>query len=158
MNSACLPPDEECNTDTPLSKQMRGLRRKRQKFTRTLNRNVLHSGLNQKDSSFDYAAHREQNNNIPSANTQQICAATTLAKERSPLSKVKRDRSALKASLEASVVKQRRLHLTCKRNKKKITDLKKINNQLMQDILQERRTSNKHQCPRPASFLAKLWK
>jgi len=41
------------------------------------------------------------------------------------------------------VVKRRRLHLTGEHNKKKITDLKNINNQLMQDILRERHTSNK---------------
>ena len=95
-----------CASQDPLSRKMRGLKWKRQKFTRTLSGHVP-SGLNQKDSSLDYAAYREQNDIIPSANAQQIHAATTPAKARSPHSKVKRDRRALKASLEASIVKQR---------------------------------------------------
>ena len=95
------------------------------------------------DSSFNYAAHREQNNIIPSANAQQFCAAITPAKARSPLSKVKRDRRALKASLEASLVKRRRLHLTSERQKQKTVNLKDRNNKLMQDILREHCVSNK---------------
>jgi len=83
------------------------------------------------------------NDILPSANAQQIRAATTPAKARSPLSKVKRDRSALKASLEASSKKQRRLEWSGERNEKKIAELKNINNQLMQDVLRERRASNK---------------
>ncbi len=85
----------------------------------------------------------KQNNILPSANAQQIRAATTPAKAMSPLSKVKTDCIALKASLEASVVKRRQLQLTGEHNKIKITHLKNINNQLMQDTLRECRMFNK---------------
>ena len=111
---------------------MKGLKRKR-KFTRTLE---APSSTNQKTTNFDYAA-------FPALNVQQICAATAPAKARSPLSKVKRDRRAFKASLEASISKQRRLQWTAEQQQKKIAVLKGRNNQLMQDILRERRASNK---------------
>ena len=125
-----------------LSRKMRGLKKKRRKFTRGLSPRAP-SGGNQKDSSFDFGAYRELNNNLPALNAQQIRAATAPAKARSPLSKVKRDQRALKASLKSSISKRRRLQLTGEQQQRKITDLKKRNNQLMQDILQERRTSNK---------------
>jgi hypothetical protein len=125
-----------------LSRKMRGLKKKRRKFTRGLSPRAP-SGGNQKDSSFDFAAYRELNDNLPALNAQQIRAATAPAKARSPLSKVKRDRRAFKASLEASISKQRRLQWTAERQQKKIADLKGRNNQLLQDILQERRVSNK---------------
>ena len=99
--------------------------------------------IRKKNSSFDFAAYRELNDNLPTLNAQQIRAATAPAKARSPLSKVKRDRRAFKASLEASISKQRRLQWTAERQQKKITDLKGRNNQLMQDILRERCASNK---------------
>jgi hypothetical protein len=146
VNAECARQDEVVNADRArqdaLSRKMRGLKKKRRKFTRTLSGHVP-SGSDQKDSSFNYAAYRELNDILPSANAQQIRAATTPAKARSPLSKVKRDRSALKASLEASSNKQRRLEWSGERNEKKIADLKTINNQLMQDVLRERRASNK---------------
>ena len=88
-----------------LSRKMRGLRRKRRKFTRTLSGHVPF-GSDQKDSSFDYERYLQSNNILPTVNAQQICAATAPAKARSPLSKVKRDRRALKASLKASITKQ----------------------------------------------------
>jgi hypothetical protein len=125
-----------------LSRKMRGLKKKRRKFTRGLSPRAP-SGGNQKDSSFDFAVYRELNDNLPALNAQQIRAATAPAKARSPLSKVKRDRRAYKASLEASISKRRRLQWTAERQQKKIADLKGRNNQLMQDILQERRVSNK---------------
>jgi hypothetical protein len=114
------------------ARQMKGLKRKR-KFTRTLE---APSSTNQKTTNFDYAA-------FPALNVQQICAATAPAKARSPLFKVKRDRRAFKASLEASITKRRRLQWTAERQQKKIADLKGRNNQLMQDILRERCASNK---------------
>ena len=125
-----------------LSRKMRGLKKKRRKFTRGLSPRAP-SGGNQKDSSFDFAVYRELNDNLPALNAQQIRAATAPAKARSPLSKVKRDRRAYKASLEASISRRRRLQMTTERQQKKIADLKGRNNQLMQDILQERRVSNK---------------
>ena len=94
-----------------LSRKMRGLKKKRRKFTRGLSPRAP-SGGNQKDSSFNFAAYRELNDNLPALNAQQIRAATVPAKARSPLSKVKRDQRAFKASLEASISKQRRLQWT----------------------------------------------
>jgi hypothetical protein len=125
-----------------LSRKTRGLKKKRRKFTRGLSPRAP-SGGNQKDSSFDFAAYWELNDNLPALNAQQIRAAIAPAKARSPLSKVKRDRRAFKASLEASISKQRRLQWTAERQQKKIAVLKGRNNQLMQDILRERRASNK---------------
>ena len=125
-----------------LSRKTRGLKKKRRKFTRGLSPRAP-SGGNQKDSSFDFAAYWELNDNLPALNAQQIRAAIAPAKARSPLSKVKMDRRAFKASLEASISKQRRLQWTAERQQKKIAVLKGRNNQLMQDILRERRASNK---------------
>jgi hypothetical protein len=125
-----------------LSRKMRGLKNKRRKFTRGLSPQAPSEG-NQKNSSFDFAAYWEQNGILPAVNAQQVRAATAPAKARSPRSKVKRDRRALKASLEASITKRRRLQLTGERNEKKIANLKNRNNQLMQDIIRERRASNK---------------
>ncbi len=47
----------------------------------------------------------------------------------------------MKASLEASIIQL--MQRTGERHKKKIANLKDLNNQLMQDILQEHRASNK---------------
>ena len=118
---------------------MKGLKRKR-KFTRIIE---APSSTNQKITNFDYAAFREENEMHANENAREVRAAIAPAKARSPLSKVKRDRSALKASLEASITKRRRLQLTGQRNEKKITNLKILNNQLMRDIFRERRASNK---------------
>ena len=60
-------------------------------------------------------------------------AAIAPAKARSPLSKIKRDHTVLKASLGASA-KKRRI-LTAKYH---LTNLKQINNQLMVYILREK--------------------
>ena len=85
-----------------LSRKMRGLNKKQRKFTRGLSPKAP-SGGNQKNSSFDFAAYRELNDNLSALNVQQIRAATAPAKARSPISKVKMGRRALKASLEASI-------------------------------------------------------
>ena len=80
-----------------LSRKMRGLRRnQRRKFTRTTSGRTA-SGSNQKESGINYAALREENNLLQTANAQQITAAIVPAKARSPLSKVKRDRIVLRA-------------------------------------------------------------
>ena len=118
-----------------------GLRRNRRKFTRTLNGRPP-SGSNQKVSGFNYAALREESNLLRTANAQQITAAIVPAKTRSPLSKVKRERSVLRASLESSAKKRRILAAKCHQGQEKIYNLKKINNQLMVDILREKRASN----------------
>jgi hypothetical protein len=78
-----------------------------------------------------------------SENAQQVHAAIAPAKARSPLSKVKRDRTALRTSLELSARKRTLLLAKCHRNEEKIAHLKRLNNQLMVDLLQEKRASNK---------------
>jgi hypothetical protein len=75
-------------------------------------------------------------------NARQVRAAIAPAKARSPLSKVKGDRSVLRASLESSPKKQRLLEAKSHRDQEKITNLKQINNQLMVDILREKKASN----------------
>jgi hypothetical protein len=125
-----------------LSRKMRGLRRnQRRKFTRTTSGRTA-SGSNQKESGFNYAALREENDLLRTANAQQITAAIVPAKARSPLSKVKRDRIVLRASLDSSAKKRRILAVKCHRGQEKIANLKRINNQLMLDILREKRASN----------------
>ena len=75
-------------------------------------------------------------------NAQQISATLVQAKARSPLLKVKRDRSVLRASLELSARKQRILVAKCHHDQEKVANPKRINNQLMVDILREKRASN----------------
>jgi hypothetical protein len=74
--------------------------------------------------------------------SQQVLSAITPAETRSPMSKVKRDHSVLKASLEASVKKQRQLKAIGERDKNKIIILKAHNNQSMRDIMHKCRASN----------------
>jgi hypothetical protein len=104
--------------DNSSSRKMRGLRRTRRKFTRTLSGRAP-SGFNQKVSGFNYDAYREQNNHLQTVNAQQIRATTAPANARSPLSKVKRDRSVLRASLESSAKKQRLLATKCYHHQEK---------------------------------------
>ena len=107
-----------------LSRKMRGLRRnQRRKFTRTTSGRTA-SGSNQKESGFNYAALREENDLLRTANAQQITAAIVPAKARSPLSKVKRDRIVLRASLDSSAKKRRILAVKCHRGQEKIANLK----------------------------------
>ena len=94
------------------ARQMKGLKRKR-KFTRTLE---APSSTNQKTTNFDYAAYREENEMRANENARQVRAAIALAKARSPLSKIKRDRTVLRASLGASAKKQRILTAKCHRD------------------------------------------
>jgi hypothetical protein len=84
-------------------RKMRGLRRGRRKFTRTIHGL---SQANQKISNFDYGSYQEENN-MPTQNAQQVLAAIAPAKGRSPIAKIKRDRIVLKASLQASVKKRK---------------------------------------------------
>ena len=86
------------------TRKMQGLRRKQRKFTRTLDGRAA-SGSDQKVSGFNYAALREENDLLRTANAQQISATLVPAKARSPLSKDKRERSVLRASLESSARK-----------------------------------------------------
>ncbi len=101
-------------------------------------------------------------------NAQQVRAAIAPAKACSPLTKVKRDRVVLKASLAASVKKHEHQifeleakglrdegtswshiskisewQLKGQQDQKKIAKLKACNNQVMQDIIREHRTCNK---------------
>jgi hypothetical protein len=99
---------------------MKGLKRK-QKFTRTLE---APSSMNQKTTNFDYAAFCEENEMRANENARQVRAAIALAKARSPLSKIKRDHTVLRASLGASAKKQRILTDKCHRDQEKITNLK----------------------------------
>jgi hypothetical protein len=117
---------------------MKGLKHKR-KFTRSLN---APSSTNKKNTNFDYAAFCEENEMRANEYARQMRAAIAPAKTRSPLSKVKRDRSVLKASLELSAKKRRLLEAKSHRDQEKITNLKQINNQVMVDILREKKASN----------------
>jgi hypothetical protein len=76
-------------------------------------------------------------------NAQQVHAMIAPAKARSPSLKVRMEHHALGASLKACAKKQRRLQAKSQWDEKKISDLKAHNNQLLQDILQECRASNK---------------
>jgi hypothetical protein len=120
------------------ARQMMGLKRRR-KFTRIIE---APSSTNHKITNFDYAAFREENEMRANENARQVRAAITPAKARSPLSKVKRDRIVLRASLESSAKKRRILAAKCHQGQEKIASLKRINNQLMVDILREKRASN----------------
>ena len=75
-------------------------------------------------------------------NACQVRAAIAPAKAKSSLSKIKRDCTVLRASLGASAKKQRILTAKCHRDQEKITNLKRINNQLMVNILREKKASN----------------
>jgi hypothetical protein len=71
------------------ARQMKGLKRK-QKFTRTLE---APSSTNQKTTNFDYATFCKENKMRANENARQVRATIALAKARSPLSKIKRDRN-----------------------------------------------------------------
>jgi hypothetical protein len=120
---------------------MRGLK-KRRKFTRRLKKGP-EKGSDKKLSSFNFQAFREEHNMQEHVNAQQVHAEIAPAKARSPLSLVKMERHNLRASLQASAKKRQRLEEKSRRDSKRIADLKAHNNQLMQDILRERRCSNK---------------
>ena len=112
------------------ARQMKGLKRKR-RFTRNIQGPP---STDQKSSTFDHAAFREVNAVLP---TQRIDYIIAPAKARSPLSKVKRDRHILKASLAASAQKRHSLEIKSQRDQDKIAQLKLSNNQLKVDILCE---------------------
>jgi FtsZ-binding cell division protein ZapB len=117
---------------------MKGLKRKKRKFTRNIQ---APSSTNQKNTNFDYGTFRQFNALLPN---QRVDALITPGKKAwSPLSKVKRDRSILKASLAASASKRRLLAGKSHRDHAKIAKLKVLNNQLMVDLHRERRVSNK---------------
>ena len=78
-----------------------------------------------------------------SENTQQVCAVVAPAKARNLLSKVKKDRTVLRNHLELSSRKQSLLSAKCHCNEEKMVNLKRLNNQLMVDLLQEEGASNK---------------
>ena len=92
-----------------LSRRMRGLKRKRQKFSRNFDRC---SGGHQKDSAFDYAAYRTEED-IPIGNVQQI-RATIAPIPKSPLKKK------VKRMLKAEVAK--------------VADLQNQNDQLQKGV------------------------
>jgi hypothetical protein len=121
---------------------MRGLKRKRRTFTRSLSPRAP-SGGNQKVSGFDFAASREENALRPTDNAQQtIRAAIAPAQAWSPLAKVKRDRRNLYTAAEVSQSTISLLQSKCKHNQERINNLKRFNNQLLVDLLRERRASN----------------
>jgi hypothetical protein len=120
---------------------MKGLNKRKRKFTRNL-KGPSSKNPDQKNSNFDSAAFQQDNEMRASENAQQVRAAIAPTKARSPLSKVKRDRTALRTSLELSARKQILLSAKCHRNKEKITHLKRLNNQLMVDLLREKRAPN----------------
>jgi hypothetical protein len=120
---------------------MRGLKRKRCKFTRRLDCKPP-SRSNQKVSCFDFQAYQEQNDLIPTASVQQIRTAITPAKSRSPVAKVKRDRKNLQAAVKIRNTQISLLKAKSERDQQKIITLKNCNNQLMMDILRERRALN----------------
>ena len=121
-----------------LNRKMRGLKRKRRTFTRSLSPRAP-SGGNQKVSGFDFAASREENALRPTDNAQQtIRAAIAPAQAWSPLAKVKRDRRNLYTAAEVSQSTISLLQSKCKHNQERINNLKRFNNQLLVDLLRER--------------------
>ncbi len=127
--------------DMSLSRKMRGLKRKRHKFTRRLDCKAQPRS-DQKVSSFDFQANREQNNLISTANAQQICNVIAPAKSRSPLAKVKRDCKNLQAAVNIRNNYISLLKAKSERDQQKIITLKNRNNQLMMDMLRECRAFN----------------
>jgi hypothetical protein len=124
------------------TRQMKDLDKRKRKFTRNL-KGPSSKNPDQKNSNFDYAAFGQDKEMQASENAQQVHAAISPAKARSPLSKVKKDQTALRIHLELSTRKQTLLSAKCHRNKEKIVNLKRINNQLMVDLLEEKQASNK---------------
>ena len=85
------------------------------------------SSTNQKTTNFDYAAFCKENEMLCAyENAPQVRAAIAPAKARSPLSKIKRDRTVLRASLGASAKKQRILTAKCHHDQEKITNIMKL--------------------------------
>jgi hypothetical protein len=80
---------------------MKGLNKRKRKFTRNL-KGPSSKNPDQKNSNFDYAAFQQDNEMQASENAQQVHVAIALAKARSPLSKVKKDQTALRTHLELS--------------------------------------------------------
>jgi hypothetical protein len=114
---------------------MKGLKRKKRKFTRNIQ---APSSTNQKNTNFDYGTFRQVNALLPN---QRVDALITPGKKAwSPFSKVKRDWSILKAQLAATASKRRLLagKSQSHRDDAKIAKLKVLNNQSMVDLHRER--------------------
>ena len=88
MPSPLLVHDADEANKTARVQQMRGLNRRRRKFSHVIQAPKKHS---QKNIDFDYTNYNN--------NAQQARAAIAPAKKSSPIAKVKRDRICLKASL-----------------------------------------------------------
>ena len=114
------------------ARQMRGLQRRKKKFTRTLRGP---SGKDQKDSDFNYHAYRTTHDSNMNLNSQQVRAAIAPIKTWSPISKVRRERLALRTSLQVSKKKRKLLDEKVVHNNQTIANLKARNSQLLQDIL-----------------------
>jgi len=132
-------PERLCRRGTP-KKNPTGRTNESSRERRFTRNNLRPPSTDQKSSTFDHAAFREVNAVLP---TQRINYIIAPAKARSPLSKVKRDRHILKASLAASAQKRHSLEIKSQRDQDKIAQLKLSNNQLKVNILCERRASNK---------------
>ena len=109
--------------------QMKGLHKKRRKFSR-----VIQATKDQKISHFDYSNYNN--------NAQQVRAAIAPAKVRSPITKVKRDRVCLTARLAKSRKSKLRLEEEVEKHTTTITNLKTHIKELGQELRQERKASN----------------
>jgi hypothetical protein len=116
---------------------MRGLKRKRQKFSRNFDRC---SGGHQKDSAFDYAAYRTEED-IPIGNVQQI-RATIAPIPKSPLKKkVKRMLKAEVAKVANLQNQNDQLQKGVDLTQKKLTSLKDDNRKLAMALQNEKKKS-----------------
>ena len=130
--------DKQKKKAAALANKMRGLKKKRKKFTRT-----LEGTKNQKQSAFDYATFREENS-LRAANAQQIMNAVAPAKQKSPLkAEVKRERDELKAAAAIDQKRIKSLRSNNARKEKNIQNLKEKNRHLLMELRREKKASNK---------------
>ena len=111
---------------TARAQQMRGLNRRRQKFSHVIQAPKNHS---QKNIDFDYTNYNN--------NSQQARAAVATAKKSSPIAKVKRDRICLKASLAKVSCSRLLLEEEVDKHTTTIADLKSHIKELGQELRRE---------------------
>ena len=136
-DSTSMPPpllvhDADEANKTARVQQMRGLNRRRRKFSRVIQAPKKHS---QKNIDFDYTNYNN--------NAQQARAAIAPAKKSSPIAKVKRDRICLKGSLAKVSRSRLLLEEEVEKHTTTISNLKSHINELGQELRRERKVSNR---------------
>ena len=134
--------EEQSRIQTTNANRYKGLwKKRRRKFTKVLK---APAGHNQKTSSFDYAAAREEYSLPPTASSQQVASTISPPTPRSPPKKqLKKINAALLQDNDKKDGVISRLQKKDKNKSEKIAALKSENKDLSRQLLLEKRVSNK---------------